>query len=321
MDGLPYLRHLPNTELETHVVIVQNLYCDDRRCTSQNGKYMLEPVLYRTNNWEIEANTTTRLLCPSCPWDLSDADLGHERSLTQIKFNREGDLLFSCSKDHVINVWFSHNGERLGTYDGHNGSVWTVDVDGAYTLPSHTSWFWLEISSAETKYFVSGAADNTLRLWSVQTGKCLYTWEFPTAVKRVAFNEEGDQVVCITEQRMGFQCAIRVFKINREDGTKRTLYLPSDYLRALIDLSPKQNQKNLCICSIQSDQKLQFALSRRSKISSSPVTSPGKWRYSMSRRATKFKATSGRTVMWSLTYNLAKTGITASRAVKTSLLG
>lgn len=55
--------------------------------------------------------------------------LGHERSLTQIKFNKEGDLLFSCSKDHIINVWFSHNGERLGTYDGHNGTVWTIDVD------------------------------------------------------------------------------------------------------------------------------------------------------------------------------------------------
>ena len=86
-------------------------------------------------------------------------------------------------------------------------------------------------SSAETKYLISGAADNTLKLWLVQTGKCLYTWEFPTAVKRVAFNEEGDQVVCITEQRMGFQCAIRVFKINREDGMKRTLYLLSDHLR------------------------------------------------------------------------------------------
>jgi translation initiation factor 3 subunit I len=68
---------------------------------------------------------------------------------------------------------------------------------------------------------VSGAADNTLRLWAVATGKCLYTWEFPTAVKRVAFNEAGTQVVCITEQRMGYQCAIRVFDINHVDGTKR----------------------------------------------------------------------------------------------------
>ncbi len=75
---------------------------------------------------------------------------------------------------------------------------------------------------AESRFMVSGSADNMLKLWSVATGKCLHTWEFPTAVKRVAFSEDDRQVVCITEQRMGFQCAIRVFDINREgDGTKR----------------------------------------------------------------------------------------------------
>ncbi|KIY51537.1 WD40 repeat-like protein [Fistulina hepatica ATCC 64428] len=129
---------------------------------------------------------------------------GHERSLTQIKFNADGDLLFSSSKDQLINVWFSRNGERLGTYSGHNGTVWTIDVD------------------SESKYMVSGAADNTLRLWQVATGKCLYTWEFPTAVKSVSFSENDRQVVCITEQRMGFQCAIRVFNINRDEGSKQS---------------------------------------------------------------------------------------------------
>ncbi|KAH8109243.1 WD40 repeat-like protein [Phellopilus nigrolimitatus] len=130
---------------------------------------------------------------------------GHERSLTQIKFNAEGDLLFSCSKDIGINVWFSDNGERVGTYDGHNGTVWTIDVD------------------SKSQYLVSGAADNNMKLWQVATGKCLYTWEFPTAVKRVAFSEDDEQVVCITEQRMGHQSCIRIFNINREgDGTKQS---------------------------------------------------------------------------------------------------
>ncbi|KAH8104640.1 WD40 repeat-like protein [Cristinia sonorae] len=130
---------------------------------------------------------------------------GHERSLTQIKFNPEGDLLFSCSKDHVINVWFTHNGERLGTYDGHNGTVWSIDVD------------------SQSRFLVSGSADNTLRLWSVQTGKCLYKWEFPTAVKRVAFSDDDEQIVCVTEQRMGYQGAIRVFNINRDgDGSNQS---------------------------------------------------------------------------------------------------
>jgi translation initiation factor 3 subunit I len=142
--------------------------------------------------------------------------------LTQIKFNAEGDLLFSCSKDHIINVWFSHNGERLGTYNGHNGTVWTIDVDCKYfraalEYPIVHSAYRLP---AQSKFMVSGSADNTLKLWSVSTGKCLYAWEFPTAVKRAAFSDDDNQVVCITEQRMGYQGAIRVFNINREGEGK-----------------------------------------------------------------------------------------------------
>lgn len=83
----------------------------------------------------VRPSTSGQFYCKASAtsYDLRRCELneksGHERSLTQIKFNTEGDLLFSCSKDHVINVWFSHNGERLGTYDGHNGTVWTIDVD------------------------------------------------------------------------------------------------------------------------------------------------------------------------------------------------
>lgn len=77
---------------------------------------------------------------------------GHERAITQIKYNREGDLLFTSAKDVTPNVWYSLNGERLGTYNGHTGAVWCIDVD----------W--------KTTKFLSGAADNTLRLWDVSTG-------------------------------------------------------------------------------------------------------------------------------------------------------
>lgn len=70
---------------------------------------------------------------------------GHERSITQIKYNREGDLLFSSSKDNRPNVWFSINGERLGTYNGHQGAVWCIDVD----------W--------TTEKFMSGGGDMNLK--------------------------------------------------------------------------------------------------------------------------------------------------------------
>ncbi|KAB8653868.1 hypothetical protein FH972_026166 [Carpinus fangiana] len=53
---------------------------------------------------------------------------GHERPLTFLKYNGDGDLLFSCAKDHTPTIWFADNGERLGTYRGHNGAVWCCDV-------------------------------------------------------------------------------------------------------------------------------------------------------------------------------------------------
>jgi len=60
---------------------------------------------------------------------------------------------------------------------------------------------------------VTGAADNTMRLWKVQTGECLHTWEFATAVKRVACSEDDNKLLAVTEQRMGHMGAIRIFTV------------------------------------------------------------------------------------------------------------
>ena len=53
---------------------------------------------------------------------------GHTRPLTKVKYNVHGDLLFSVAKDSQPSVWFSHNGERLGTFNGHSGAIWDLDV-------------------------------------------------------------------------------------------------------------------------------------------------------------------------------------------------
>ncbi|KAK9464317.1 WD40-repeat-containing domain protein [Lipomyces arxii] len=121
---------------------------------------------------------------------------GHERPLSQLKYNKEGDLLFTVSRDKVINVYYSHNGERLGTYTGHQGAIWSVDVDPTTTV------------------IATGAADNTIKLWEIQSGKCLYTWEMPTAIKCVQFNEDGNLLLAVMEQRMGNPGTVFVFSVN-----------------------------------------------------------------------------------------------------------
>ncbi|KAG8529439.1 translation initiation factor eIF3 subunit [Bacidia gigantensis] len=145
---------------------------------------------------------------------------GHERSLTQIKYTRDGDILFSCAKDQIICAWFSANGERLGTYHGHQGALWTIDVDPTTTL------------------LASGAADNTVRLWDIRTGKCVKVWDFNTAVKRVEFNEDGTKLLAVTEKRMGYLGTIVVLDIiqdvNAEQSDEKALTITCEESKATV---------------------------------------------------------------------------------------
>ena len=134
---------------------------------------------------------------------------GHEKSITQICYNREGDLLFSCAKDRHPNVWYSVNGERLGTYDGHGGAVWCLDVD----------W--------QTKYFLSGAADNSIRLWDVSTGTLLNRIDTKSAVRTCKFSYSSNMVAFTTDKQMGQPCVIHIVDL-REFGKGNQLKKASD---------------------------------------------------------------------------------------------
>lgn len=81
-------------------------------------------------------------------------------------------------------------------YHGHQGALWTVDVDPTSTL------------------LATGGADNTMRLWEVRTGKLLKTWDFPTSIKRVEFSADGRQLLGVTEARSGHLGTICVYEIN-----------------------------------------------------------------------------------------------------------
>ncbi|XP_064605657.1 eukaryotic translation initiation factor 3 subunit I-like [Liolophura sinensis] len=118
---------------------------------------------------------------------------GHERAITQIKYNREGDLIFSAAKDPQPNVWFSLNGERLGTFRGHTGAVWCLDVN----------W--------DTTRVLTGAADNTLKIWDCETGKTLVSLNSQTAVRTCGWSYSGRMCMYTTDQTMGLPCEIHIF--------------------------------------------------------------------------------------------------------------
>lgn len=77
----------------------------------------------------------------------------HERPITRVRINRDGDLCFSTSKDGKAMVWYTRNGERLGTYDGHNGAIFDLHVD------------------FDTEFALTAGADCHFGVWNVTTGE------------------------------------------------------------------------------------------------------------------------------------------------------
>jgi len=120
---------------------------------------------------------------------------GHERPITQVKYNREGDLLFTIAKEKEPNVWFTVNGERLGTYDGHKGAVWCLDVD----------W--------QTRFLITGAADDSLNIWDVETGKLLNSIKTLTSVRSCQFSYGGNSILLTTDNIKNQKCEMMLFDV------------------------------------------------------------------------------------------------------------
>jgi len=139
---------------------------------------------------------------------------GHERPLTQIKFNREGDVFVSCAKDLSPNLWYSDDGVRVGSYKGHNGTVWTCDI----------TW--------DSSKLITGSADSSARLWDLATGKSLHTFQFHEPCRAVAFSVGDSMAAISSDPFMGVPARIYLVSIkddpeDQETEILKTLTIPS----------------------------------------------------------------------------------------------
>jgi len=126
-----------------------------------------------------------------------------------VKYNREGDLLFSCSKANFPCVWFSDSGERLGTYNGHNGTVNSCDIN------------------FDTTVLVTGSGDQHVKLWDVETGRELHDLPCKVPVKSVEFAEGDKSLMVLTDNVMGHSSTIWLYNLNdmRPTGTPREIVI------------------------------------------------------------------------------------------------
>ena len=121
--------------------------------------------------------------------------MGSERPVTDVKISRDDDLLFVSSKDGVITLRNCETGEKLGTYDGHKGAVFSICVDYV------------------TKCLISGGGDSTIRLWEATSGKQLYKFSpNKNRVTSVDFNCGDKLFLGATPQQLGQESQIHIYK-------------------------------------------------------------------------------------------------------------
>jgi len=120
---------------------------------------------------------------------------GHDRPITSIRFNHEGDLLLTASKGTAIALWRTENGERVGTYEGHTGVIWSIDID------------------RKSKYVLSGSGDFSARLWDAKTGAEVMRWPQKTAVRSVEFAFGDQQFLLVTDAVMKEIAKIFVYQM------------------------------------------------------------------------------------------------------------
>jgi len=121
---------------------------------------------------------------------------GHEGPITKVKYNREGDILFSCArKDKSPTAWYSDNGERIGTYEGHEGLIWDLDVNWYSTM------------------LLTASGDRTARLWDVQDGTQLFSFEHGSPVRACGFAEGGKMIFTAQEDARSQPACLFVYNV------------------------------------------------------------------------------------------------------------
>lgn len=94
-----------------------------------------------------------------------------------------------------INIWYSHNGELLGTLVL-DGAVFSVDINPTTTL------------------LATGSGDGYARLFNIKTGKLLYSWKTTATPRHVAFSPNGDKLLIVTDENFGVRSSLRIYNLN-----------------------------------------------------------------------------------------------------------
>ncbi|EGR27601.1 hypothetical protein IMG5_193540 [Ichthyophthirius multifiliis] len=105
---------------------------------------------------------------------------GHEKPISVIKFNFDGDLFFTGAAEKKVNVWRNHTYERIGSFKT-NSSVKILDI------------------TIDSKYLVTGSLEGTIQVFEVNGGKSIGSYKTKYKCKHLEFSYGNKHLMVLFE--------------------------------------------------------------------------------------------------------------------------
>src|ERR1700730_2121912 len=180
------------------VILLLSVICAPVRGIAQSKEQEKRGLGIQSGPAQTPASVT-----PVTPGDKPELILqtGHTRSANAVAFSADNRWLASGGKDNIIKIWDLANGNVLRTLYGHTSNVNALAVSPDGKLLASGSG---DINDKRDLWMftqggvVGGAEDNTVRIWSGQTGQQLQVLRgHGLPVGAVAFSNDGHSLTSV----------------------------------------------------------------------------------------------------------------------------
>jgi len=104
---------------------------------------------------------------------------GHEGTVSDVLYNRDGTRALSTSSDHTIILWDVIGSQPIRQFEG------------------HTEWVWSATFNADETQILSGSSDRTMILWDVETGEIIrqFAGAHENGIHTVYITQDGNRAL------------------------------------------------------------------------------------------------------------------------------
>lgn len=160
--------------------------------------------------WSIDISSDGLLLASSSDdnsvklWDISSGRCiktleGYINVIWSVRFSADGLVLASSSSDKNVRLWNASTGQCLNSLQGHSKRVTSVAFS-PLCINEATSEEEKKFSAKVSYILASGSEDKTVKVWDVNTGQCLRTFQgHSNRVTSVAFSPDGKILASVSD--------------------------------------------------------------------------------------------------------------------------